>query len=41
MWSVHDGAPPSYVQNVAQEIRDNRGILNRVRLSWTLRTKAP
>jgi ABC-type nitrate/sulfonate/bicarbonate transport system permease component len=29
--------PPHYVQNIAQEIRKNRGILNlnRVRLSWT------
>jgi ABC-type nitrate/sulfonate/bicarbonate transport system permease component len=29
--------PPHYVQNIAQEIRKNRGILNlnRVQLSWT------
>jgi hypothetical protein len=28
------------VQNVAQEIRQNRGILNRVRLSWACRAEA-
>jgi hypothetical protein len=28
------------VQNAAQEIRENRGILNRVRLSWTRRAEA-
>jgi hypothetical protein len=33
--AIHDGAPPHYVQNAAQEIRKNRRILNRVRLSWT------
>jgi hypothetical protein len=25
----YDGAPPHYVQNTAQEIRENRDILNR------------
>jgi hypothetical protein len=28
------------VQNAAQEIRENRGILNRVGLSWTRRAEA-
>jgi hypothetical protein len=32
--------PPHYVQNPVQEIRENRAILNRVRLSWTRRTEA-
>jgi hypothetical protein len=31
---------PHYVQNAAQEIGENRGILNRVRLSWTRRTES-
>jgi hypothetical protein len=28
------------VQNAAQEIRENRGILNRVRLSWARRRRS-
>jgi hypothetical protein len=33
-----DSARPHYAQNAAQEIRENRGTLNRVRRSWTRRT---
>jgi hypothetical protein len=40
MWYFHDGAPPHYIQNAAQEIRENRDILNRVQLSWIRRTEA-
>jgi hypothetical protein len=32
--------PPLYIQSATQEIRENRGILNRVRLSWTRRIEA-
>jgi ABC-type nitrate/sulfonate/bicarbonate transport system permease component len=32
--------PPDYVQKAAQEICENRGILNRVRVSWTRCTEA-
>jgi hypothetical protein len=32
--------PPQYIQNAAQEIRENRDILNRVWLSWIRRTGA-
>jgi hypothetical protein len=35
---VH-GAPAHYLQNAAQGIRENRGILNRVRLSWKRHTE--
>jgi hypothetical protein len=37
IWHLHGGVPPYYVQNAAQEIRQNRDILNRLRLSWTRR----
>jgi hypothetical protein len=37
IFNVFNGAPPHYVPNTAQEIRQNSGILNRVRLSWTFR----
>jgi hypothetical protein len=40
IWQLHDGVPPYYVQNAAQEIRQNRDILNRLRLSWTRRAEA-
>jgi hypothetical protein len=40
MWYLFNNAPPHHVQNAAHEIRENRGILNRVRLSWTRPTKA-
>jgi hypothetical protein len=33
-------SPPHYTQNPAQEVRENRGTLNRFRLSWTRRTEA-
>jgi hypothetical protein len=37
MWYLHGGAPPHYVQNAAQAIRENRGFLNRILLPWTRR----
>jgi hypothetical protein len=40
IWHLHGGVPPYYVQNAAQEIRQNRDILNRLRLSWTRRAEA-
>jgi hypothetical protein len=30
----------NYVQNAPQDIRENRGILNRILLSWIRRTEA-
>jgi hypothetical protein len=35
-----DGAPHHYVRDASQEIRQNRGILNQVWLSWTRRIEA-
>jgi hypothetical protein len=37
---VHDGEGELRRQNAPQDIRENRGILNRILLSWTRRTEA-
>jgi hypothetical protein len=38
MWNLYDDAPPRYVQNAAQEIREKRSILGHVVLKLALQT---